>query len=199
LREFNRRDMPGSRPILIPPICNMMMNLLPSSVLDVGMGLGKYGVLAREYVDLWGKAAGKAGKCQVEGIEIVDEYITDWARNAYDEIHIGDAMSIVPNMNRRFDLVLCVEVIEHLEKAQGIDLVKAMVKRCSDRGNLVITTPADFRKQGAVLGNESEIHKCLWTHTDFDVSPLIKPSEKHLLKEESGSYHLVIYDRRKCG
>ena len=37
----------------IGPIVELIVLANPQSVLDVGCGFGKYGVLAREYLELW--------------------------------------------------------------------------------------------------------------------------------------------------
>jgi hypothetical protein len=42
----------------IPFVVSELQRLQPQSILDVGMGFGKWGVLAREYLDVWG------GRCR---------------------------------------------------------------------------------------------------------------------------------------
>ena len=45
--------MPTSDMHNIVPILTIMQHLQPRSVLDIGCGFGKYGVLLREYLDIW--------------------------------------------------------------------------------------------------------------------------------------------------
>jgi hypothetical protein len=47
--------MPTSRWDSIPAIVDIVMNLepTPAKILDVGIGYGKFGFLAREYLTFW--------------------------------------------------------------------------------------------------------------------------------------------------
>jgi hypothetical protein len=45
--------MPTSHPYQLNEIIDLAMKVDPKSVLDVGVGFGKYGVLLREYLELW--------------------------------------------------------------------------------------------------------------------------------------------------
>ena len=45
--------MPTSVPYCVPVIASIARQLRPKSVLDVGVGFGKYGYLFREYLDVW--------------------------------------------------------------------------------------------------------------------------------------------------
>ena len=44
--------MPSSRPNTIPTVINLLRQLKPQSILDVGVGFGKWGHLFREYTDI---------------------------------------------------------------------------------------------------------------------------------------------------
>ena len=44
--------MPSSRPNTIPTVIHIVKQLRPSSILDVGVGFGKWGHLFREYTDI---------------------------------------------------------------------------------------------------------------------------------------------------
>lgn len=45
--------MPTSSPDPITYVCKKIVEVKPNTVLDVGVGFGKYGFLAREYTDIW--------------------------------------------------------------------------------------------------------------------------------------------------
>ena len=45
--------MPSSAPNQINQIVQLMMIVKPQSLLDIGIGFGKFGFLAREYLELW--------------------------------------------------------------------------------------------------------------------------------------------------
>lgn len=64
-----------------------------------------------------------------------------------------------------FDCVLSVDVIEHLEKKQALELIKKMeriAKKC-----LVIQTTNGYLKQGPEWGNPYQVHKCGFTANEF--------------------------------
>ena len=44
--------MPTSSPYTILPMIQYMQKVKPSSILDVGSGAGKWGILAREYLEI---------------------------------------------------------------------------------------------------------------------------------------------------
>ena len=45
--------MPSSLPDFIPTIIKTVMSRNPKSVLDIGVGFGKWGYLFREYLDVY--------------------------------------------------------------------------------------------------------------------------------------------------
>ena len=51
--------MASSNPQAIPVVINLLWNIAPRSVLDIGAGLGKYGVLFREYIELRHRDGGR--------------------------------------------------------------------------------------------------------------------------------------------
>jgi len=59
----------------IPFVVAELQRLQPQSILDVGMGFGKWGVLAREYLDVWGGRCRPADwRLRLEGVEIHAPY-----------------------------------------------------------------------------------------------------------------------------
>ena len=44
--------MPSSRPNTIPTVIHLVKQFQPKSILDVGIGFGKWGHLFREYTDI---------------------------------------------------------------------------------------------------------------------------------------------------
>jgi len=162
--------MPSSRPELIPFVINLVMQVQPRSILEIGTGFGKYGVLFREYLDIWGAAADPARlrrenwQVRIDGIECFAPYISDLQRRIYDRIIIGDALSEIDRLGS-YDLIFLGDVIEHFPKDDGCLLLDKCLARA---GRMVlVTTPNYFNPQGAEYGNERETHHCLWTREDF--------------------------------
>jgi len=45
--------MPTSHPFQLDDIVQLIIETAPLSILDIGVGFGKYGLLAREYLEIW--------------------------------------------------------------------------------------------------------------------------------------------------
>lgn len=153
--------MPTSHRFQLNEIVDLMMQCQPDSVLDIGVGFGKYGFLAREYLELWGENAGDYGqwKKRVDGIEIFETYLRPFHRELYDHIHIGNALDILPGLDQNYDLILLVDVLEHFDYEDG----KKLLSLCFQKGkNVLISTPLDIGTQGEAHGNIYETHHFQW-------------------------------------
>jgi len=152
--------MPSSHPMQINEIVNLMITLNPKSLLDIGVGFGKFGFLAREYLELWdGRDVYGDWQRRVDGIEAHAAYITPLQRQIYNDIRIGDARQILPQIQHRYDLVMLVDVIEHFSLEDGM----AILRQCLRVGrNLVVVTPRNFNPQQDAFGNPFERHQFHW-------------------------------------
>lgn len=139
--------------------------LQPGSVLDVGCGFGKWGVLCREQLDIaalrWDKSSWAT---RIDGIEIFANYITPLHSYVYDNVYIGDALEIMPRLEYQYDLIIMGDVIEHLPKERGRRLIQAILSR---HGALLLATPRQFVEQDAFCGNLAERHLSHWTTRDL--------------------------------
>jgi hypothetical protein len=89
--------MPTSSYLQLNEITQLIYQTRPHSVLDIGVGFGKYGVLAREYLEFWGAAADyEKWTRRIDGIEVFDKYLTPLHKYVYDNIYTGDAREILP-------------------------------------------------------------------------------------------------------
>jgi len=155
--------MPTSRPHALTHICSKIIDLNPKRVLDVGIGHGKFGFLTREYTDVWrGTYYSQPNKfiteTIIDGIEVHETYIGKMQREIYDDIHIGNALTILPKL-RKYDLIICCAVLEHFNKADGHTLLTLIKQKCE---HALITVPVSFVPQKAVYGNSYEIHLAHW-------------------------------------
>lgn len=160
--------MPTSNYRLIPNIIRVAHDISPRSVLDVGIGFGKYGFLLREYVDLRSQSSGRFDASVrtviIDGIEVFEEYVTDLQRLIYDRIYIGDAKEVIGNLGP-YDMILICDVIEHFKKEDGLLFLEKVMARVQKAA--VITTPAHSYPQGTAYGNPAEEHLSQWVVEDF--------------------------------
>ena len=148
------------------------------SVLDVGIGNGKYGMLIREYMDacwLGRRYEDKSTwKIRMIGVEPFARYVTDVHRYHYDEILNCSILDVVRNPlydREKFDLILLSDIIEHLTKDEGVKLFADMKKWMKPDSIILISTPNVYFHQQVVDGCEWEEHKCQWSLKDFEAIP----------------------------
>ena len=128
----------------------------PWSVLDVGPGRGKGAGLIREYVD---------PAAIIDGVEAEPRYLDDryFPACAYDRLLVGqDVLAMTQADLAEYDLVLMVDVIEHLELDPAVSLLQRIP------GCIVVCTPSTwFQNPEAAQGWPTEEHKSLWTVHHF--------------------------------
>lgn len=151
--------MPFSHNALDPVVAAIFQQLNPESLLDIGPGAGKYGVMMRT-------AETESGlKCRKIAVEINPEYVTQFnLSDIYDEVWVKDAGELVltqPDLSG--DMVVWGDCIEHLPKSRGIDLIEYLLYRFRQ---IVIIFPIDL-PQGAWEGHVREAHVSLWYPEDF--------------------------------
>lgn len=147
--------MPTSFPHNIPAIIYTMAKLAPRSILDVGPGYGKYGFLAREYLD------GFSGRLRLDAVEVFPEYQEQVGWSPYDEVIVGDLLDV--ELPRRYDLTLMIDVLEHFDRADGYH---ALYRALSASDAIIVSTPIDY-EQGEVAGNAREAHLSEWSPDDY--------------------------------
>lgn len=146
--------MPSSNLACAPEILNLVYTAPHRSVLDVGPGFGKYGLLIREFV---------GGVDRLHAVEAWPDYVTPMMRAIYDTVFTLDVMLMSRASLSGYQLVLMVDVLEHLSKEDGCALLERI------RGSIVICTPKDFFQNTAEVeaGIWPEEHRSLWNLEDF--------------------------------
>lgn len=158
--------MPVSRSLAIPAVCETVLELNPESILDVGVGWGRWGVLFREYTDLWRSRFNKEEwETVIEGIEIWRPYDNPVLGYVYNRIFWGPAQDILPKIERKYDLVFLGDVIEHFAKEEGFEVLQMCVERAEKL--VLVTTPLEFKPQKPKAGNPYERHLSFWSIEDF--------------------------------
>lgn len=150
--------MPSSFVDSVPPIVQLMIDEDPQSICDVGPGWGKYGLMAREYlpdleridaVEVW------QGRLRPRVAAMQDEI--------YDHVQVNDARNLDPEFWRGYQLILMIDVIEHMSKEQGKNLVNSMLEAGCD---VIVSTPKVWVEQHDDL-NPHEEHVSHWDWQDF--------------------------------
>ena len=143
--------MPTSEHWQIPRVCDVLVAEKPASVLDVGAGYGKYGLLAREF----------GGAQRVDAIDANPPRF-----DVYDHVYLGDLRrldALLPSDAPRYDLAMFIDVIEHLDKPDALAFLDRLVVRAR---RVLITTPWGFRPQ-EIAGMPWETHRSGWLPWEF--------------------------------
>jgi hypothetical protein len=162
--------VPSSRPDIIPTVIHLVRQLKVRSILDVGVGFGKWGHLFREYTDILeaendpGRYEKANWRVKIDGIEGHAPYLTAMHHYLYDQIHVGDAAELIRTMPH-YDLIFLGDIIEHFEKVAGVSLLRDAVARASKA--VIVSTPKFETGQEALCGNQLEQHRSVWNATDF--------------------------------
>lgn len=174
--------MPTSDFHQISDVLHVVYQHQPKSVLDVGVGFGKWGLLCREVLEIYNeRIPPESWTTRIEGIEIHEPYHNRLWDMAYNTVHVGNAVDVLPQLGR-YDLILCCDVIEHFDKAAGLEFLRLMLRHA---GLVIVTSPRGFAAQGARYGNAHETHLSGWTDPDFVEFP-------HLYKDIGFTFMTVL-------
>jgi len=156
--------MPTSNSSQISKIICLITDINPLSILDIGVGFGKYGVLCREYLEFWDGRNEYTFKRRIDGIEAFKDYLTPLHKFVYNKIYTGNALQLIDKINFSYDLVLLIDVLEHFTKEEGTLLVKKIV---SKNKGLLLSTPKKVHAQDTVFKNKYETHKSQWSEKEL--------------------------------
>ena len=138
---------------------DIIIALKPFSVLDVGSGFGKYGVLCREYLELWDGRQEYKFIRRIDGVEVFENYITPLHKFIYNNIYTENIIDLVKKLDYTYDLVLLIDVLEHFSKEEGVWLLNNLL---SKNKGILIGHPKRPSAQKDVFENVFETHKSVW-------------------------------------
>lgn len=171
----------------VPVVCNAITNSFPylSSIIDFGCGIGEYvnGFLQRG-IDALG----------VEGtVNCIDKIVCP-----ADRIKISDLRTII-NFDRRYDLAVCFEVVEHIED----EYVPNLIANFNNASDSVLISAAPPGQGGHYHVNCQS--KQYWIDAmkkadykfNSDMTDRIKSYFTHLYRKEIRCYYdnLIYFDK----
>ena len=125
------------------------------TVLDVGCGNNSP----------LGRFRGRPGSSV--GVDIFGRWIAESAaKGIHDEYVEMSVLAIAERFGTgSFDVVLCCDLLEHLDKRDGESLLTQMEEVA--RSRVVVLTPNGFVPQGATWGNPHQVHRSGWAAAEF--------------------------------
>ncbi len=157
--------MPTSWYQAIPAILDSIIAEKPQSILDVGIGFGKFGMLIRDVLEIpFERYDKKYWKTRLDGIEVFEDYKNPIHDHIYDNVYYSDVFDVIDRLPD-YDVILLIDVIEHFSKAKGYNLLRLLLKHTNRA--LIVSTPLYPEPQTAYLGNEYEQHESRWSIIDL--------------------------------
>lgn len=149
-------------------LVNFLALIRPQSVLDIGLGNGKIGFIARDVLDVMlGERYHKRDwRVKIDGIEIFADYIQDHQKAIYDEIFIGNANEVIDGLGT-YDLIIMGDVLEHFEKDQAWQFFDKCIAH-TDKHIIVCMPLGEKWKQPEIYGNPHEEHRSFWSAAEFE-------------------------------
>jgi SAM-dependent methyltransferase len=136
---------------LFPPFRKELRQVLQGtgSILDVGCGVSS-------------PLAVMKGQARLVGMDAHPAAIeTARANGTHDEFHVGDVLNIRQHFGAKsFETVVAIDLIEHLDKSDGLRLLDTMEEVATRR--VVVFTPNGFVPQGELDKNPWQVHKSGW-------------------------------------
>ena len=99
------------------------------------------------------------------GVDLFEPYLDESKKKAIHSEYIKADIREVEFEAKSFDAVLCSEVLEHLIKADGCELIEKTVQWA--RNKVIITTPNGYLWQDGFADNPLQEHKSSWSVEDF--------------------------------
>ena len=163
--------MPTSGQHRVVPVVGVLKHCdpMPQSVLDIGVGFGKYGFVFREEIDIRkGRHYDrKEWQTRIDGVEVWEKYITPMHRYLYSNLYIGDIKEILPELGK-YDLIVLADVLEHMPYKEGQELLDRLLQsHC--RQAIVVSYPPVIGSEWKLWENPHEKHHFIWTPEIFVV------------------------------
>jgi hypothetical protein len=160
--------MPTSTYSQITTVVKYLTAIMPSSLLDIGVGNGKFGFIARDFLDVMlGERYHKDDwKIKIDGIEVFEKYIQDHQKSLYDEIFIGDAYDVIDGLGQ-YDVIYLGDVLEHIEKDRAYEFLEKCANHCNRF--IILSIPLGEKWiQPEIYGNPHEEHLSFWSSEEFE-------------------------------
>lgn len=145
---------------------DLIRKINPQKVLDVGVGFGRWGMVCREFLDVWnGRVDISTWKTEIIGIEVFSKNINSYHDYFYNEIINENAHKFLKETGDSFDLIILGDVLEHFQKDEAYEVLEESLKKSNF---VLLNIPlGKYWKQGELYGNIYEKHLSFWKDIEF--------------------------------
>lgn len=151
--------------------------------LDIGAGAGKHGKMIRKLLP----------DAHITGVEVELNYISKYKLTSiYSEVRPINALQLMNEPTMIYGGIILGDILEHLPKSQGVDLVNFLVYRCK---TMLIIYPIG-RIQNEYKDSKFEAHVSVWGAVDWDGfdSGMVEYPQSHFVVLEGFIEHKEIPD-----
>lgn len=125
------------------------------TVLDLGCGEGSFGVRFNQN-----------NQYRITGTDIFSPYLKkSLLTGKYQKVIKSDLTKKISFGDKSFDVVVCLETIEHLKKAEGIKLLNEMERIAKKK--IIISCPVGIAAQENFDQNKYQEHLSSWYPSEF--------------------------------
>ena len=132
------------------------------TVLDVGAGFGKYGLILREHLDIR-KGRLDRDKWQVKIDAVEPSHTTLLSKAPYNDVYLEPIQDLITSLGE-YDLIILADILEYLEKDIGLEILLKLYHSHCRQGMVISFAPPKMRK---FYPTQTE-PKCIWTLEDFN-------------------------------
>jgi len=100
------------------------------------------------------------------GVELFDAYLEESKKKSIHNQYIKADITKIEFKPKSFDAILCLEVLEHLTKEEGYELIKRMKKWAKKK--IIITTPNGYLWQDDYDKNPLQEHRSGWSVKELE-------------------------------
>jgi len=94
------------------------------------------------------------------GLDIFLPSILTARKNGCHDQYIQADVRYLPIAEKSFDVVMSMEVLEHLDRQEGLDFLQALERIA--RRQVIVTTPGGKHEQNTLDQNPHQLHKYIW-------------------------------------
>ncbi len=145
---------------------DLIRRINPAKVLDVGIGFGRWGMICREFLDVWnGRIYESSWSTSIDGVEIFKNNISNYHFHFYNQIYNEDAYKFIKRTTEKYDLIILGDVLEHFNKDIAIEILQESISKSN---YVLLNIPlGKYWKQDELYGNKYERHLSFWRKKDL--------------------------------
>lgn len=122
-----------------------LQDVLPDRLLDVGLGFGRWGILAREVCDSErGRIRSENWRTHIEAVTATPNQVEEYHHFFYDQIHVIDPVEYLETITDQWDLIVIDQISRDLPAIRWRRLMDASLQQAA---YVLVLTPISAEVQ----------------------------------------------------